>query len=622
MASVSVADKGADRAPEWSRKYPPLFALVVALLIAVLVLPSSLTLPQTNPTETLEYAPVPPDQNVNPPPQPGNLSSLGLGTSSAIEGGGAPGGDEAPGPAPAPPPPAARGINPVSKRCVGNPPRQTEDPTSPPCVAFFDGDNFGETYQGVTGEEIRLLVYFDGGIAELGTSSGQSPRPRGKYFDLFAAPDPADEDENHLLVRGFRAWQIYFNDRFQTYNRRVHFFLYFNAKVGTVTPEERRADAADNFAKVKPFAVLTTVQGNEDVYLEFMARKGVLNFGSFGQRPQSFFQQFPKLVWGYQPSLEQQVQQYSTYVCQKVVGKPPVLAAPDIQARAAGTRKLGQIFTTDKAFPNFIKMSADVRQKVQACGGAIEAEAGFAKCCFAQDASGDPDTAAAQMAQFKQANVTTILWTGGIEGNYGRAAQAIGYYPEFVVVGDGTMDGNNPIRLAGLTPNFDGRAFIVTPEVYEPALEQRICAQAYREADNQMPSADLNFVCEYYRNLFQFFVGVQVAGPRLGPTSIDRGFHAIPAIPSTNAQTPACYYEPNDYTCVKDAQAEVYDAEAQAPGDSRPGCWRSIEIDKPRGNRYLPGRWPAGNIDAQLTGREPCNGHNTSALLRRDPTER
>jgi hypothetical protein len=226
------------------------------------------------------------------------------------------------------------------------------------------------------------------------------------------------------------------------------------------------------------------------------------------------------------------------------------------------------------------------------------------------------------MAQFKQANVTTILWTGGIESNYGRAAQAIGYYPEWIVLGDGTMDGNGAVQLAGLDRSFDDRAFVVTPEVFEPGLEEQICAQAYREADNQMATADLAFVCEYYRNLFQFFTGVQVAGPRLGPTSIDKGFHAVPAIASKNAQTPACFYRTNDYTCVKDAQAEVYDADGQVAGERRAGCWRSIDMERPNGNRYLPGTWPAGNIDAQINGREPCNRHSTAVLLRTDPTQR
>ena len=55
----------------------------MALVLAIAVLPSALNLPQTNPTQTLEYAPVPPEDDDVPPPA-GNLSSLGLGQSSGV----------------------------------------------------------------------------------------------------------------------------------------------------------------------------------------------------------------------------------------------------------------------------------------------------------------------------------------------------------------------------------------------------------------------------------------------------------------------------------------------------------------------------------------------------------
>src|SRR5690349_12991936 len=39
-------------------------------------------------------------------------------------------------------------IVPRQRKCVGNPPRQIEDPQSPPCVPFFVGDNGGATWKG------------------------------------------------------------------------------------------------------------------------------------------------------------------------------------------------------------------------------------------------------------------------------------------------------------------------------------------------------------------------------------------------------------------------------------------------------------------------------------------
>src|SRR5205823_3189869 len=70
------------------------------------------------------------------------------------------------------------------KRCIGDPPRQIEDPQSPPCVPYFDGDNGGATSPGVTANEIRIAA----------------PSKDGNVF-------------NTLLT--------FFNQRFQFYGRQL-----------------------------------------------------------------------------------------------------------------------------------------------------------------------------------------------------------------------------------------------------------------------------------------------------------------------------------------------------------------------------------------------------------------
>src|SRR5262245_39201918 len=93
MASVTADAPGRGASRDWARKYPPLVAVLLALALAALVLPSALHVPQSNPQTTLEYAPVPPSDEKTPPPANGNLSSLGLAGSSSFTGAG-PGGDE------------------------------------------------------------------------------------------------------------------------------------------------------------------------------------------------------------------------------------------------------------------------------------------------------------------------------------------------------------------------------------------------------------------------------------------------------------------------------------------------------------------------------------------------
>src|SRR5207248_1022396 len=99
-----------------------------------------------NPGQTLEYAPVPGNAGQT---AAGNFAGLGIGSSGT--GPGAAGGGQG---VEAPPlgQLLGQGAAPSTKQCVGHPPRQTEDPLSPPCVAFFTGDNGGATYRGVNGK--------------------------------------------------------------------------------------------------------------------------------------------------------------------------------------------------------------------------------------------------------------------------------------------------------------------------------------------------------------------------------------------------------------------------------------------------------------------------------------
>src|SRR5688572_15381359 len=101
-------------------RYAPL-ATICAALVILAVLPSALNAQNPNPETTLEYAPVPPDDEAPPPVPAGNISSLGLAGSTGITETDLGAGDGLG--------PGDGGIarSPRTKRCIGNPPRQTED---------------------------------------------------------------------------------------------------------------------------------------------------------------------------------------------------------------------------------------------------------------------------------------------------------------------------------------------------------------------------------------------------------------------------------------------------------------------------------------------------------------
>ncbi|HEX9765899.1 MAG TPA: hypothetical protein VGA36_03985, partial [Nitriliruptorales bacterium] len=520
---------------DWSRRYTPLTGVLVALGLALFVLPSALNVPQSNPAQTLEFAPVPPQEDQPPPPDSGNVARLGLGSSSTAPAGDAPGGDGL-GPPPPPPIPEGAGARPIAKRCVGNPPRQTEDPLAPPCVGYFDGDNGGATSRGVTREEVRILVYMYSQNCD-GTTRGVECVPADTYWDLAEPP----QDDEHFKIRTLRSMQAYFNTRFQTYGRFVHVWVYFDHGTASATPEARRADALDNLETVDPFAVVAYPRGADDVYIEAMADAGVLVFGSREPHRAEFFQRHPGRIWSYGASIEQQAKLFADWVCTKVVPHPVSFSGNGDNGQ---DRVLGLLRTRDERSMSHIWYAEEAQRRIEACGGAFAHEATFPNAGYINDVASDDHNvreAAANMAQFQQNEVTTIVWPQGYDTEHTKAAATLNYRPEWVVGGDVIHESNTAGRHQEQSV-WDRHAFSVTQVPFEPPTRETRCYRAFKEAGTQESDGDIAYACsfwQFYTNLRQLFTGIQVAGPNLTPEHVDEGFHAIPAIPSNDRSVPA-----------------------------------------------------------------------------------
>ena len=612
MASVVLPSRAGSQN---IRKGAPLLLLIGGLLIALMVLPSALNLPQTNPTTIREYAPVPPEDTDVPPPV-GNFDQFGLGQSSSINAELTDDDDDSELLKP------AEGKNKSTKRCVQTPkgPKQDNDPLAPPCVPDYQkcNENGGATYQGVEANEIRLILYLDSNIIDIGTSRGDEPRPTNKYYDL-AQPEEPDE---HIYVRLMRGWAKYFEDRYQLYCRKPHFWVYYGS-ASDAGPEAKRLDAADNYDVVKPFAVVSDSLASSDAYLEAMSKRGVLNFGAFLGRSRSVYQKYPKLVWGYSPTLEDQAEQYVDFFCKQI--KPyenTTFAGGNLQGKK---RKYGLIYTSDPNHPELQQLKDLVMAGIKNRCPLDQKEiptATWTPCCYAENnfPGDDQDYAVEAIARFSDPNqeggpVTTIIWPGGLESKYGDQAAASNYQPEWVILGDAETDGfkgfqyQNPVT-------FGGRAFVVSWQTKKVDYEQEPCFAAYKDADPASPDQDIRLrACGLYERLRQLFTGIQVAGPKLGPTSIDKGYHAIPKIASEDPGTPACFYNTDDYTCTKDGIAMWWDATAVPPNDPDRGCWKMVQGAK----RYLIGQFPAQEATSTKSASDQCNGYAGTALRSLSP---
>ena len=579
---------------DWARRYPPVGGLLICVLLAALVLPSALDVPQTNPTTTPEIAPIPEDGEEVSAPQAG-LASLGIG-------GGAGAGSTTTTTVPSLPP--GSGTTPSGKRCVGDPPRQTEDPLSPPCVAYFEGDNGGATYKGVTAEEIRVLWHIGANeFGTSGTSRGNEQEPYGVY-------DVRDERYDSLNFRLLRLAERYFNDRFQLYGREVHFYLH----VGAIfpEPEARRAEAAEGL-EVDPFIVVDQAPGATLEYISAFADDDRLVFVESGGQELSvglseeLYRRNPGRIWSFGPSLEQRAASMVDYVCTAVVDSPVSFSGE--AADMGKPRRLAIVgLHDDVGYPNYTAYTNIILDGIRSCGGDVVVPDGRStQHCWTERFSPCPEEAVSEMARYQQAGVTTVIMTDNNDLNMYNGAETVGYAPEFIVLGDGYGENTSGMQDTKTTaPNAASHVRAVTSNVLSPAdPADRPCYRAAKSADPAAPDQDVRiFWCIMYPTMRTVFIGLQVAGPKLTPQAMDRGFHAIPPVRSTDPQTPACYFDPGDYSCTKDVTLMRWDPDGRTPGDAtNQGCWRMTG----GGERFLRGTWPDRQIDDRASPDDPCS---------------
>jgi hypothetical protein len=203
--------------------------------------------------------------------------------------------------------------------------------------------------------------------------------------------------------------------------------------------------------------------------------------------------------------------------------------------------------------------------------------------------------------------VTTVLWPIGVEAKQSAAATQVGFSPEWIL-GDDNFQAANTV--AQMQDQSQWRqAWVVTSVTKVTTLQEQLCYEAYREADPRAADSDVNnFACPEYNDLRQLFTGIQVAGPKLGPFSIDKGFHAIPAVASIDPRVPSCFYNVNDYTCVKDSIVEWYDPTATGYGTTNLGCWKTTLGAR----RFLVGQYPPGDLLTMKQPHDQCNNYDSN----------
>lgn len=549
--------------------------------MVLLVLPNPLRIPQNNPTAAAEYAPVPgkTQNNAN-----ANFGETNVADSAGIGSGGIgegllPGGQ-------LPPPP--KQFKPRQKDCVGNPPRQTEDPLSPPCVPFFDGDNGGATWPGVTEDSIRVVFYNDIGI------NGEMNGPW----------KPSDETAGHesdyqqtYFVRTLKAHLNYFQRRYMTYGRVVSLVAKKSGGGVATAPSQRRGDAYLTRAQYSPFAIASLVENAQDFY-RVMGDAKIPSFGWNDHVPLSEINEVAPYVWSFSPDQSTEASWSASFICRKLVGrvarfsKDPLLSGKE--------RSFGLLYPHQSQRGPFIEQLALLlkRELKRQCGLDLAATS------FTGSGSGEAST---HMARFKRDGITTVicycvpLINETTVTHMQSAATGIGYFPEWYW--DNTVDMDRPVwhQTYG---SKNHTSFGVTYLWRQPRFEESYAYRAYLETfPATAPNARFNF--EVYHILLNLFSAIQAAGPKLTPESVAKGMFTFHYTAPDNPYLPTGSYGlkgPSPYTFMDTASGWWWDPSGTPPGGRRgEGCIRVMR----EGRRYYTGEWPEGDGDLFLPT-DPC----------------
>jgi hypothetical protein len=528
----------------------PIVAIVGALAVAVVFLPSILRPPPEVSTDSAA---------LNPDAPPDDQSEQVIQSNQQAKGGGAgatqgPGQQTGGGSAPpestttlttAPRPPAF-------SQCFGNPGRQTESVYSAPCAPAFSGNNGGATGHNVFPNEVRIGFWHSLGTPAEGPVS-ETP--------------PPNESSQH---RTMRVLMQYVNTRFQTWGRKVKIY----GLTGDEDPAKSSAIAEKADSEFKIFGAYHLYRP----FCETIIRRG----GVMICNPQTHAAYTRNRPGFFSWMIEyEQAQAFGAeLMCKQLIGKPAKFAGTGV----SGIRKFGWIGQYD----------ANNGVPASTFNGALKSECGAeVPTTFEVQTDSAPEATAAAMTQMRQQGVTTVVLNLGIvNATYAMsAADSLGWYPEWVIFSPFGTD----INIIGnlLPKNQTQHLFGFSGWEIPRTANQTECYQAYRSIDPSN-TPDATTCGNFWHPLMLMMDGIQEAGPNLNQKSFDQALLRLGRRYPPEPWAVGGGFGPEDYSYMDNVGLIWFDANAIDPGTNAPGAYRWTF----KGTRFKRGQIPAD--DSQL----------------------
>ena len=558
-----------------ARRFAPLAAVLAVQLMIIAIAPS-----RSNPSNEKVAAGAPSgvaafDPETGEPLEPGDLNASGSATTTPSGGSGVNPRADAGGGGPAAPAGDTR-------HCVGD--RQFAPaiyPWVPPCAAKFTGANGGETYRGVSGSAIKVVVmagnYGAAVEAALQAAGGSTP-------EQAAAATAANQD--------------FINAKFELYGRKVEMkYRKFRCGTGGEGPPDDqclRNEARQIVAEENPFAVIWDNSVSSATYDEFSNLK-VLNFGGYGFRD-SFNLSNRPYHWDLHMSGTQMARNVATWWCRRMEGGNAEFAGERNATNdmRKSKRVLGVVSTDDAEnkqtiteFNNFLR---------QTCGASVAHSYFYSQ--NVQTAPAQRRAAIAAMQENPQATSVACFCDQVAPAFLYDEMELNGYYPEIVIPAMGNNDTDpasqtfdhllDPQRAADEYPVYEN-AFGLGQQPPAQPQGKDYAARVWQATGRQ---GDQGFDAVSGVDYAMMVAALlQAAGPNLTPASIEASAARLGRLGSaSDALASPRLFDPanGDYTW-NDGLREIYWATKRAsPYNGAPGAWIAM------GPWYVNGGFPTG----------------------------
>jgi hypothetical protein len=447
--------------------------------------------------------------------------------------------------------------------------------TDPPCVAKFPAgaDNGGATYQGVTPDTIKVIVF----EAEPNAAVNAVLQPQGLA---------ASDDE----IKAFdAAAQKFIAKHYELYGRKIEWER-VRGECPTSPPKyDECLAAAREVIKKKPFMVVWATPLYATVFDEW-AKAGIVSIGGWHFDEKYFTQRRP---YRYDVFMDgtRSANLIGEYYCKKLAGKNADHAgsAPfpgTAQPIRTTPRRLGISVPEIEANVSTAKLLAAIVNKCDPGHDPVIAT-------YESDIERAQEQTSSITQKFVAARVTTtVCMCDPITPAFGTLAYTQArYFPEILMPGLGLIDYDKLGRL--YDPQQMQHAFGPSHLRDETKFHDSDASIVWRDSGNTgEPCKSCNLSWAYYATAAAFLQGT---GPILNPLNLEKAVLSSKpnggwAASGGNRTVIMTKFGPGDYTALEDAREVYWDSSATSRIDGQPGAYVSIT----GGRRWENGTWPAG----------------------------